>query len=83
MHFSKDTNNFRNEQYIENMEQEFLHMFRAYHKYISYRNKLLKELTISEEQQKKIIEIDQRFIYEIKRANKRINKDDFNNYPPV
>ena len=75
MHYSNDATNFRNEQYIENMEMEFKNMFRAYHKYVSYRKKLLEELTISLEQRGKIKEIDQRFIRNLKRVNQRVKKN--------
>ncbi len=50
-------------------------MFRAYHKYVSYRKKLLEELTISLEQRGKIQEIDQRFIRNLKRVNQRVKKN--------
>ena len=77
MHFSDNPDNFRNRQYIDNMKMEFKHTFRAYFKYISYRNKLLNELTIDEEQKEEIKSIDERFIKNINRAYKRINKENF------
>ncbi len=75
MHYSNDSTNFRNKQYIENMEMEFKNMFRAYHKYISYRKKLLEELNVSQEQRMQIEEIDQRFIKNLKRVNRRVQKN--------
>lgn len=77
MHKSNDENNFRNKVYLNNMNQEFLNMFRAYHKYISYRNKLLKELTMSKEDKEIMLEIDKKFCKNIKKAESRVNKDDF------
>lgn len=79
MHKSDNSSNFRNEQYINNMDIEFKRMFRAYHKYIAYRNKLLNELTLNEEQIKKIHKIDVKFCKNISKANIRINKEDFSN----
>lgn len=77
MHFSNDSNNFRNRKYIDCMEMEFKNMFRAYHTYISYRNKLLKELTINEEQKEEIKAIDERFVENLNRSYKRVNREDF------
>ncbi len=77
MHISKDTHNFRNQKYIQHMETEFKNMFNAYFKYISYRNKLLKELTVTDEQREHIREIDKKFVKNVKRAKKRVDKDDF------
>lgn len=77
MHISNDTNNFRNQKYIQNMETEFKNMFNAYFKYISYRNKLLKELTVTDEQRKHIRDIDRKFVKNVNKAKKRVEKEDF------
>ena len=74
IYFSDAPNNFRNIKYIECMEEEFKKMFRAYHKYISYRNKLLYELTLNSEQRERMEEIDERFVKNLKRASKRIER---------
>lgn len=77
MRRSNDVENFRNEEYLQNMSIEFKRMFNAYHKYISYRNKLNNELTMSDEQKDIMSNIDKKFIRNIKRANDRIQKEDF------
>lgn len=77
MHKSNDENNFRNKLYIEEMNKNFILMFNAYHKYIAYRNKLLKELTMSDDDNLKLDIIDKKFRKNIKLAERRINKDDF------
>lgn len=77
MHFSDDPNNFRNERYLAECDAEFKNMFRAYHKYIAYRNKLRNELTMSDEQRAELHEIDVRFTKNVRRAYKRIQQDDF------
>jgi len=77
MHFSSDENNFRNKRYLNEMEKEFKLMFRAYHKYISYRNKLKNELTMSKENIDEMNKIDKKFCKNIKIASKRIEKEDF------
>lgn len=77
MHFSDDPNNFRNKRYIDFMEEEFKNMFNAYHKYISYRNKLLKELTTNEEQREQIKKIDEKFINNLDISYKKVHKDSF------
>ena len=79
MHFSDNPNNFRNKQYLSNMEDEFRRMFNAYHKYIAYRNKLRNELTMNEEQKEIMNKIDKKFVKNIKISNKRIEKEDFQN----
>lgn len=77
MHKSSVPNNFRVQAYLNNMESEFLNMFNSYHKYISYRNKLLHELAISEKDKTKITELDEKFKRNIVRVFKRIKKEDF------
>ena len=77
MHLSDDTNDFRNEQYLKELELNFKQMFRAYHRYIAYRNKLLNELTLSNEQKIVLDRIDKKFIRNVNIASKRVNKDDF------
>ena len=77
MHYSDDENNFRNKEYLNQMQTEFLVMFRAYHKYIAYRNKLLNELTMSDDNKVELNAIDKKFCKNIKLAERRINKDDF------
>lgn len=77
MHYSDDSSNFRNERYLAECDREFKNMFRAYHKYVSYRNKLLNELTMSEEQRKKLLLLDVRFKKNVERAHGRVQKEDF------
>lgn len=79
MHKSSDTKNFRNQKYLENMEQEFKRMFRAYHKYLAYRNKLRNELALSDNDVEQLNFLDQKFIKNINKAEKRIQKEDFEN----
>ena len=52
-------------------------MFRAYYRYIAYRNKLLNELTLSNEQKIVLSEIDRKFVKNVNIASKRVDKDDF------
>ena len=52
-------------------------MFRAYHRYIAYRNKLLNELTLSKEDKAALQKIDKKFCTNIDRSRKRIDKEDF------
>ena len=78
MHISNDTNDFRNKKYLEDLRREYLNMFRAYHRYISYHNKLCKELTLSNEDIILMNDIDKDFCEDIRRAERRIHKDDFN-----
>lgn len=77
MHFSDNPNNFRNKKYMDCMEEEFKKMCRAYYRYISYRNKLLKELTTNEEQREKIKKVDQKMVEYIDRFYKRVHKEEF------
>lgn len=77
MHISNDVNNFRNEKYLNELELNFKKMFRAYHRYIAYRNKLLKELTLSENQKQTLAKIDEKFIRNVNVVTKRVTKDDF------
>ena len=78
MHKSNDPNNFRNKKYINEMDKQFKTMFRSYHKYISYRNKLLNELTLNEEDINEMKNIDSKFKKNIEKAANRIKKEDFN-----
>ena len=77
MHISNDTTNFRNDKYLQELELNFKQMFRAYYRYIAYRNKLLNELTLSNEQKIVLSEIDRKFVKNVNIASKRVNKDDF------
>jgi len=77
MFFSDDSNNFRNTQYLNEMNTQYLAMFRAYHKYIAYRNKLRNELTMSNEQKKAMSIIDAKLKKNLKRAALRVEKEDF------
>lgn len=80
MHFSNDPNNFRNKKYLAEMEDEFRNMNSAFHRYISYRNKLLHELTMSDEDKTEFDKIDEKFIRNLSRAYNRIQNDDFSIY---
>lgn len=77
MHHSLDENDFRNAEYLKEMEMNFKHMMRAYHKYIAYRNKLLNELTLSDSDRKILYKNDVKFKSNIERMAKRIDKVDF------
>ena len=77
MHISNDTNDFRNKKYLDEMQKNFILMFNAYHRYIAYRNKLLKELTMSDSDKDILASIDKKFTKNINKANERISKDDF------
>ena len=77
MHKSSNPNNFRNKKYIQEMDKQFKTMFRSYHKYIAYRNKLLNELTLNEEDKNILDSIDLKFKKNMERASKRIQKEDF------
>ncbi len=77
IYISSNPDNFRNFKYLDKMEEEFKTMFRAYHKYMSYRSKLLNELTMDEQQCKRVSDIDAKFVKNLKRASKRIQKEDF------
>ncbi len=77
MHYSNNENNFRNKQYLELMDKEFKRMFRAYHKFIAYKNKLENELTLSVEDKKELDHIKSKFKRNVLIATKRISKDDF------
>ena len=59
------------------MEKEFKRTFRAYHKYIAYRNKLLHELTMSEDDKERMLQLDRKFKKNIKKASNRVDKDDW------
>lgn len=75
MHHSDDINNFRNKKYIEECAKNEKEFARSFHKYIAYRNKLLNELTLSEEQKKELADIDRKFGNNMLR-NYRIAKKD-------
>lgn len=77
MHISNDTNDFRNKKYLDEMQKNFILMFNAYHRYIAYRNKLLKELTMSDSDKDILASIDKKFTKNINKAKERVNKDDF------
>lgn len=77
MHISNNENNFRNKKYLAEADKEFKRMFRAYHKYISYRNKLKNELTMSKEDEKELQTLDEKFVKNISLAYKRIKRGDF------
>ena len=77
MHISNDSNNFRNKKYLAEMDNEFKNMIRAFHKYISYRNKLLHELTMSDEDKIEFKRIDDKFIRNLNKSYDRIQKEDF------
>lgn len=79
MHRSRNQDNFRNDDYLNEMAKEYRRMCRAYHKYISYRNKLLKELYLNNEQISDLNSIDIKFCKQIERSRKRIEKEDFMN----
>ena len=82
MHISKDVNDFRNDKYLTELRREYLNMFRAYHRFIAYRNKLLNELTLSTEDKDRLIKIDKDFCLDVIKAERRIHKDDFNGALP-
>ena len=67
--FSHDPNNFRNARYLNEIHEQYLAMFRVYHKYIAYRNKLRNELTMSNEQKEVLSKIDVKFIKNIKKLH--------------
>lgn len=77
MHISNDPNDFRNKKYLAEMENEFKNMMRAFHKYISYRNKLLNELTMSDEDKIKFEKIDAKFVRNLNKSYERIQNEDF------
>ena len=77
MHISNNENNFRNKKYLTEADKEFKRMFRAYHKYISYRNKLKNELTMSKEDEQELRTLDEKFVKNISLAYKRIKRGDF------
>lgn len=77
MHISNDPSNFRNKKYLAEMENEFKNMFRAFHKFMSYRHKLLHELTMSDEDITEFAKINDKFVRNLNRSYERIQKDDF------
>lgn len=77
MHISNDPNDFRNKKYLAEMENEFKNMMRAFHKYISYRNKLLNELTMSDEDKIEFEKIDAKFVRNLNKSYERIQNEDF------
>lgn len=60
MHYSDDENNFRNKRYLGECERNFKRMFSSYHVYISYRNKLLNELTMKQEEREELKVFDRK-----------------------
>ena len=77
MYISNDKNNFRNEAYLKEMDKEFKRMFRAFHKYIAYRNKLMNELTMSEDDVQTMLRLDKKFVSNSRVVGRRIKKADF------
>ena len=77
MNYSDNENNFRNKKYLENMDKEFKRTFRAYHKFIAYKNKLENELTLSDEDKIVLDNLKKRYKKNIEMAHKRVNKNDF------
>lgn len=77
MHISNDPNDFRNKKYLAEMENEFKNMFRAFHKFMSYRHKLLHELTMSDEDITEFARINDKFVRNLNKSYERIQKDDF------
>ena len=74
MHISNDPSNFRNKKYLAEMENEFKNMFRAFHKFMSYRRKLLYELTMSDEDKIEFDRIDEKFVRNLNRSYDRIQE---------
>lgn len=68
MHRSDDPNNFRNERYLQECKRNFLEMFRSYHRYTSYRNKLRNELTMTDEQRERLEDLDRRMAKNMRRT---------------
>ena len=77
MYYSNDENNFRNKVYLEELNKNFMLMFNAYHRFISYRNKLLNELTMSETDKVEFQKVTDKFLRNSYRLLRRIEKDDF------
>lgn len=77
MHIANDPSNFQNKKYLAEMENEFKNMFRAFHKFMSYRHKLLHELTMSDEDITEFAKINDKFVRNLNRSYERIQKDDF------
>lgn len=58
MHHSDNPNNFRNQKYLDECTENRWDIGRSVCRYASYRDKLVNELTMSEEQKKELAKLD-------------------------
>lgn len=76
MHKSNNPNNFRNEKYLNECEDNCKSMIRSYHKFVSYKNKLENELTMTDDQRNRLEKVKNIMKKNIRRIHDIIEKDD-------